>query len=131
MISSVGAKRSWNGILLDKKYAYDGDIRKRKSQNRKQVDAKPGTNQEWKRSQARSHSRMNSSFFLCWLFGLSRPSPNGPLLDVDGPLPRGGLPPSSYSARARLLLPPLRPLSPCLMALPVSGDGGVGGWWPP
>jgi hypothetical protein len=69
---------------------------------------------------------MNSSFFFCWLFGLSRPSPKGPLLDVEGPLPSGGLAPSSYSALARLL-PPLRLDSPCRIMFPVNGDGGVGG----
>ena len=81
--------------------------------------------QEWKRSHARSHSRMNSSFFLSWLLGLSRPSPNGPRRDVAGPLPSGGLAPSSYSARPRLLPP--RFDSPLIM-LPVRGEGGVGGW---
>lgn len=59
--------------------------------------------------------------------GLSRPSPNGPLLVADGPLPRGGLPPSSYSARALLLPPPLRLASPDLITFPVRGEGGVGG----
>ncbi len=64
--------------------------------------------------------------------GLSRPSPNGPLLVADGPLPSGGLPPSSYSALGLLRGPPLRAVSVgCLVLLLANGDGGVGGWWPP
>ncbi len=80
---------------------------------------------EWKRSQARSQIRKNSSRFARCDSGLSRPAPKGPRLLDEGPWPRGGLAPSSYSARflLRLLL--------LLLMRPPMGEGGVGGWCPP
>lgn len=68
---------------------------------------KPGNFYEWNRSQALAHKPMNSSFFLRWVSGVSRPSPKGPVRCCWRP--SGGVPMSrSYSSLGRLRELPLR-----------------------
>ena len=102
---------------------------KRRRRRERDGGQTPGAGHEWKRSQARSQIRRNSSRFAFCDSGLSRPSPKGPRRVGARPVPRGGLPPSSYSARVRRLL--VLRLPSTGREWPFRGEGGVGGWCPP